>query len=1289
VHNLQGKSAVTLSTFGGLVSFAGPDSLPSGVSPRCHDCDFSVGSVTSRKGTRGVYSFAGNSEANPGSHAASTAWSNPSNAYSTTLYASAAGTVYSNNPAGLNIGPLTVTQFAFNIAQPIVGIEITLNGTCNTGGMITAQLVSGGVPIGESLGLNCPVTTFGAPSYMWGASPNVNDTTFGVQFTAHSGFSLASFAINSVSITVYMAASACNFQYVKSFQSSNGDLKTLAIDAGGEWWYEDVTNNPGVLNALMSGIPAGSYAKSITANDREYVCFSNLATGTDIPRQYTGDWIDRITQVGPGAPPAFTPQIYTGNTFAISSIVQPPAKAWAFSYFLQSAGPGSTAAGNVVTFYYGDANAGATADSDIVNALNSGYAVYVYASYVPGSTGGGITQGPYVVQVLSAGLANPPGQPRPFYYFTFAVPTSQYLFYRGSDGVNNVTHYQRTLATMTTVAPVPGLQVGSRATIASTSVANYNSTWTIAQTLNSGAMVITQTSVTAGVASFSYALSSGVAPASGELVTVTGTTNANGVLNVTNATIANASGGPSGTFTVNTSAPTTTAAAEQGQATTAGTLFAFDPGFPLLGSSTSPIYGNATGGNIIFAGTSQYISPGTRQGVVFFGTRNSAETFPSIPVTFTIPTNTSTLVTSQIPIGPPDTAYRQIAITEAGQNGVPGGDFYTIDNPITYTVNGIAYNSTSFRIPNNTDTTISLTFRDSDLYAARRIDVQGEDLFNQVEIGNPAWVQGYAGRLVYGLTQTKVPNFINLSFDGGYLPATTLQPLGWSIIDSLGALLPSPAFGNSYYVKNLLNTTVAQIGTITQTAYRDFYQNPIILPTIPYSVRVSARNPSGLTTGNLVIDLYSANQTVGSFTIPFASMGTTMQTFTGVLTAGFVTVPTDLLIRVYGTNMGAHADYEIDRFEVFPTRQPVNNTLLLLSYSGNPEGVDGVTGMLDTNSENSQPCYGAAVMYDLLYLLKDRSMYYTQDSSGDEPSDWGVHEVSNKAGACGPNAYDSGEEWILMACRNGIYVFNGGEPQKISQEIQQVWDALNWSAGKSIWVRNDVAARKFYVGVPLPTPNFWLPDAPTNAAPAFPNVVVMCSYEGQSSGGEVVSADPMASTFYGDVLAEELKRKWTIQQIPSPYADFITQANGEDAPLLFGNGIGNSKIYTLDATNDDGAEIPWRYVTYGFGADSDVKKFPALGPGRKRWSYLIARIIGAGSAIVKFWSNRIDGTVQYTVPGGMILTDGDNDRERPLNSAGNRVYVEFSSGGINSTMDLSAMTLVGTKDTYNAIRGAE
>jgi hypothetical protein len=233
--------------------------------------------------------------------------------------------------------------------------------------------------------------------------------------------------------------------------------------------------------------------------------------------------------------------------------------------------------------------------------------------------------------------------------------------------------------------------------------------------------------------------------------------------------------------------------------------------------------------------------------------------------------------------------------------------------------------------------------------------------------------------------------------------------------------------------------------------------------------------------------------------------------------------------------------------------------------------------------------------------------------------------------------------------------------------------------------RKDVESRTTYIGIPLPTPNFWLPYAPENAAPAFPNVVLICNTVGQGTGGAIADADPIRDTVYGNLIAEELHRKWTLWQIPSPYADFITQQNGSDAPLLFGNGLGNSKIYAVDATNDDGVEIPWRYTTYGFGSDDDAKKMPALGSGRKRWSYLIASITGIGSAVATFYSNRLDAQTKYTTT--MDLTADDFDREQPLNIPGNRVYVEFASGGINTSMDFSQLTMVGSKDTFNSLTG--
>ena len=316
-----------------------------------------------------------------------------------------------------------------------------------------------------------------------------------------------------------------------------------------------------------------------------------------------------------------------------------------------------------------------------MNAVNSGNPVYVYASF----TGTPTPFGPQTVQVTSVGLASPPNQPRRFYYFTFNVSTAPaYTFYPGSGQPTYSANFQRTLATMDTVLPVPGLQVGNQVTISGNSATGYNNVWPISQTPISSTMVITETSVTSGEATYTYALSGGsiAAPAIGQLVTISGTTNANGHLNLVNATIDTATGGSSGSFTllvpIATDYPTV---AEAGYATTAGNEFNFDPGLTTLGTGTTPIYGTGTGGELTFvSAAAQLIGVGTRQGSVFFITRNGYFTCPAPPVTFTCPQNTIAINVTNLPIGPPNVVGRGIIMTEPGQDGVPGSELFYDSN---------------------------------------------------------------------------------------------------------------------------------------------------------------------------------------------------------------------------------------------------------------------------------------------------------------------------------------------------------------------------------------------------------------------------------------------------------------------------------------------------------------------------------------------------------------------------------------------------------------------------------
>lgn len=90
--------------------------------------------------------------------------------------------------------------------------------------------------------------------------------------------------------------------YAKSFISPSGDIANLYLDSNGALWIEDVSNSPGTYTTLGAVAP-GSYAKSITAFGREYIAISDGLHGTDVPLQWDGTHLDRVTQDGPGAPP--------------------------------------------------------------------------------------------------------------------------------------------------------------------------------------------------------------------------------------------------------------------------------------------------------------------------------------------------------------------------------------------------------------------------------------------------------------------------------------------------------------------------------------------------------------------------------------------------------------------------------------------------------------------------------------------------------------------------------------------------------------------------------------------------------------------------------------------------------------------------------------------------------------------------------------------------------------------------------------------------------------------------
>lgn len=1178
--------------------------------------------------------------------------------------------------------PLYAKTFGFSLpSQNLTGFQIGVTGYVTGTGVLTAQLLQAGVPVGtvKTFALTSSPTrvVLGSPTDIWGttlAYSDVNGTNFGVVLQAIGTFTAY---IDYVDCTVSQTSGRQNFNWFGTYErESISQIDTLALDALGTLWDENVTSDQGILTSIFTGIAPNSFANGSTLDAVEYLAISDLTAGNDIPRQWDGTTLNRVSQVGPGAAPAFSfssttyPEAASPNGITQPAAVVNTGSGVPIRALLWSSGPGvKHTPGNVITIYYGIGPT--TPDPDLQVGL--GVVLANFASV------GGVS--PNLTYIITGIGVQPAGLfAQPINYFTVTATSTENAFVTPATS----SSYQSSLATVTTTVPVPGVQVGTSISLAGNSNATWNQTWTVLFTPNGAQLLITSTSLAANVATYDYVLVSGTDPSAGELVTITNTANGGGIFNIVDGVVVSAT---SSSFTVNLVGANVTSSAESGNGIINGTEFQIDPAPLYAGTATTAILGNDGGGTLSIAG---FLGAGTRQAVVMFLTDSDYLTQPSPFATFTLPDDASSIFATLIPIGPPNTKARWIAFT-----GAQGGYYYVIPEPVSVVSNGQTITYTSTVINDNTTTSATFTFTDAVLLAADEIDVQGNDNFNQMELGPSLGCIPYAGRMFYWGTLDKITNFNNLTFDGGYLPTSqtsAVYPLGWTIdqVNGRGGNLQlSPVFGNSYLISNSFGGTVATLGLITQGAFQDQYNVAIIEPLTTYSVRIAARTPSGATAGVLTIDLYSPsfNLVYGTASFPTSGMTTTMGLYsTTLLTNDFTgQIPSDLQLRMYFKNSANGENVEVDRIEVFPTEEPVLETDVIGSYEANFEAFDQVTGPIDTSLINQQSVRSCFTLFDDLYILKTESLISTQDNQTSEPEGWTLRTVSNIVGTPSVNGVDSGEDWAVIASRKGPYGFNGGEPVPLGPEIRSLWNMINWTYGNTLWVSNDTVNRRIVFGVPLATPNQWLPLAPVNANPTTPNVCLALNYVDVNGISELIDEAVRSSAFTGKLLARDKSRKWTIWNIQAPYGALITRQDGT-TPMFLGNSMGTGKAYQLieGSTNDDGLAINELYTTYGWVTPETGQ---ALQMGVVRHGYYLLRgvIDGSGALSVKAIPEKLSSpyasTLNLTLP-----TYGD--LEMPLNQTASRLYTQFSTNAVGDNFNLSQLVMAMRSDPTIPVRGS-
>lgn len=1002
--------------------------------------------------------------------------------------------------------------------------------------------------------------------------------------------------------------------YAKSYVDPLGIIRNLYLDSDGNLWVENVTASSGTVTLLMETTP-GSYAKSITAFGREYIAISDKLHGADIPLQYDGTNLDRVTQDGPGSPPlienvvipatamdvvgGFTLQ-RTTNVVLVNTATPHGLQV---GYRAQISNVGHQAVNFISRIVVDNANTPGRATITLPDPHGLASGEYVEILYVPAAQldpAAALSRQGEVVTAITAVVANP---------------------------------------------PLPGghnLSPGGIFTISGAANASFNGTFVVRQVVDINTFTYIQAgadATTTGVLSINWPFTG---PAVESLWQILSVPDAN--------TFQVAINYPSGIWEDAGSPPTGSAGAVYKpwngtffvkEVIDAQTFTYFDPG---------PDGISADIGTVTPTGQS---APGEHQMQVLFLTRQGYVTKPSPPVRF-IANGGQYLHVTDIPIGPANVRARILAFT-----GARGAAFYYI--PVPAMLNGQTV-STATQVDDNTATEVTLDFSDNTLYAALAINIMGNNLPAQIVIDGALGFGYFGSRLITYGQRNRIQNLLNMAFDGGYFPSDVTMPTGWigegSPADPGGALTTDARFGQAW-------ETDGGGGSIYQSFYLDAYGAPIATPRARYSARVWIKG-----TGSITLTISSVDT---GFTSTVTLTGTSADG--SFIDGAFNTqmpneIPADMILSVEGT-----AGAIVDEISIIYTETPFLDRILYGSYVNNPEAFDGLSGKFGPANDTRKVMTFGLIRGALFLLTRDPTgrLHAVLDNGVTEPAGWSINELGTNCGCVSAfgltvsQADDAtgggGEEWFAWASYAGARIFGGDQPWKISQEIQPDWNNINPAAALTIWACNDPLNRVIYFGLPV-------------GVATAPNLIYPVDYKHLDTAYQIGQSGPIYRTQGGRMASGEFSRKWTRWNLTMNGAALMYR---QDTSALYlnlfaGNGVdpatpgsppegGFGNTYILcpgQLTDDDFGQIFWYYVTYFFPSHQ-LEAVLGLGSHRKTLEYFQYLASGVGQLRVSFLCNALDNVWPLNCVRDLSL-DPQFDIEHPGSSAtGQRIAFKFEA----------------------------
>lgn len=1034
--------------------------------------------------------------------------------------------------------------------------------------------------------------------------------------------------------------------YLKTFVDSTGVYHLLNLDNLGIMRDESPCPIPAIDPAVIGNVVAASIAQSDSLINREWIAIGDMAHpsfGIDIPRQWDSQFFDRVSQVGPGAPPTIA-DISSGLTdlSRTSGVISGT-----------TAAPHQLVVGGLVTIQ------GVTADG----TFNGTFPVLTVPTPTAFTAWG--NPGTFTVSALSrtAGVVTATvayGGQNISIGDTVVVRVGEDKSFTGAFVVTGVNGNTLTWA-----------QVGPNA-IASGGIL-YTAAATVAilgiyPAINPPSGVgVAEINVGENISQIPFLVGSQVTIANSD-ASYNGVQQLQAILNAPR--LSGLPPYPNNTFI---------------DFNSLSTVHAFGGTMTSYIADASP---NVTG----VAGPGGSIGAGLHLVSVSFVTREQYITKPA-PFGFWTAGGNLQVMLSNIPTGPVNIIQRILIFTPVIIPPAIIGPFFYLEG----VTNANTTTYPSMVIGDNTTTTAIIDFDD----AVLQNGTPATYLFNLLELGECASTLAYSGRTFFAGERNKLPNLVNTTFDGGWALGSGSGggdlPLGWSLIKSPGNSggggskeSADVVWGDAY--KITADGAHSRLGWIAQNAAADYLGQAILSAGVAYSFRVRLKS-GGTPSANGAFALHygnpNGNLPIADIKIPLSTIPTNgYQEFILPLCGAQASIPANFVLAVdlesiAGglVNVEAGAWVLIENLEIFPTSQPYNRPLIRGSYANDPESFDQSTGYLIIGQATEQSVRSMFKLIDnKMYAVTERGLYSTQDDGQNEPNKWTVNTVSQTVGTGSVRGTAVGESWAIIAAHDGVYIFWGGEPVKISQEIQPDWDTINWAYDQTIYVVVDTANKRIHIG------------APTGTATS-PNVEFVCDYAQLANSEGTVAAQDIAShpqAYYSvynptKVVAPGKARKWSIWTLSANSATLAVMSDGS-YHLLRGNGLGTGKVYDQDpnALSDDGIAFPVIYQTAYFPQVEDEQALQ-LGSHRKLFKYLTGFAFGVGTMDVTVYGAMNQRAKSMS---SLVLRNPTPwDFEMNANYTAERMSLLFQQNDANSWLNMTKLCPTIQRELITPVRG--